>query len=166
MKKNVYVVFHNLHNAWFHKTISYMRNTTVNHCGIMIELSDKTLLYYHVGPNLGCKVGLAERYFERYVPLTTFLIGETDVSIKHLTSYAEDYPNTIPWKLILWELFKIRFWKPHCCGTFTSTYLRLAGFDVTIQVAPDALLKELKNADHYVERQGESWKDLVGKGDS
>jgi hypothetical protein len=165
MKKKVYVVFHALEDQWYHATVKKMRKSTITHCSIMIEFENSSLIYYHVGPYLGCRPAKAERYLKRVVPFSTFYIGETSTPIREIRSFTEQYPKFAPWKLIVWELFKIRLWKPKSCGHFTSNFLRLTGFGGTIHVAPDALFKELKNAHHYVEREGESWQDLVGKGD-
>ena len=39
------------------------------------------------------------------------------------------------------------------------------GFNIKTHMRPDDLLKELKNADNYVERQGKSWEDLLSTED-
>jgi hypothetical protein len=162
--KKVFVVFHSLSSEWYHEYVSKVRRTEVNHCGIMIELPDGYLLYYHCSPHSKWRKTEAMRFFKRYVPLSTFYIGTTSVLLKNLTSFADDGYCFPPWKLIAWHFvgrFIFPWWKPKGCGSFTCNILRSAGFNINNHVAPEMLLKELRDEHNYDEWIGESWKDLV-----
>tara|TARA_R100000664_G_C2732211_1_gene122507 strand:- start:211 stop:708 length:498 start_codon:yes stop_codon:yes gene_type:complete len=161
----VYVLFHELKRHWYHRTTSKMRKNPVNHCGVMLKLMNKSLIYYNTGPDIGCRLTWAERYLKRYPPFTTIHIGKTDLTFDECADLAKEECKITPWKLVLWEALKLRWWNPQSCGAFTSNLLRSLGYHVKIHVAPDTLLKELRNANNYVEWKGESWKDLVGTRD-
>ena len=164
IEKKVYVVFHSLSSEWYHYYVSKVRRSKVNHCGVMIEMPDGYLVYYHCSPYYKWRTTEGKRYLKRYVPLSTFYIGTTKVSLNNLVASIKDGYLFAPWKLILWHFvgrFLFPWYKPRGCGSFAHELLRSAGFDIKKHVAPDTLLKELRDEYNYVERQGESWKDLV-----
>jgi hypothetical protein len=164
MIKKVYVVFHSLDSEWYHQYVSKVRRTKINHCGILIELPEGYLVYYHCSPHNKWKTTEGKRYLKRYVPLSTVYVGTTSVSLNDLVSFASDGYLFSPWKLVAWHFigrFLCPWYKPRGCGSFTCDILRSAGFNIRKRVAPEVLLKELRDEYNYVERQGESWKDLV-----
>ena len=142
-----------------------MRGCSINHCGVLLKIAGKFLIYYNTGPDIGCRFMMAQRYFKRYPPYTTIYVGKTDLSFDSCADLAKDKCEISPWKLILWGALKLRWWKPQSCGSFTSNILRSLGCHVKIHVAPDTLLKELRDADNYVEWKGKGWEDLVSEGD-
>ena len=166
--KKLYVFFHSFDNAWYNAVVSKLRKTNINHCGIIVELSNKQWVLYNVGPYHKLKYMDGARYLERYPPTSVFYMGTTDIPLGILEGFIQDQYKIIPWKLIFWQVlgrFIFPQWIPKSCAAFASNYLQKAGHPLATHVAPDDLLKELKDADNYAERKGKGWKDFLGTTD-
>ena len=160
----VFVVFHALNEEWYSKLVTLSTGSSINHSGIMVRLPDNECVYYLTRVDRNWKLIDADRYFNTFPPHSYFYIGSTTYQDKKVINLDDEY-IVRPWKLMVWYYctrFIWPFWKPKGCTTFVSKVLQSMGFKIKTHGAPVKLLKELKNADHYIERQGESWKDLVG----
>jgi hypothetical protein len=161
---DVYVVFHCLDYDWYSRLTTRLSKTPINHCGIMVHTPTGEFVYYLTCVDRPWKMVSASHYFKIRPPHSIFYIGSTISQDRKVIDLKEEYIIR-PWKILTWFFltrFIWPFWKPKGCAVFVSKILQSMGFKVRTHVRPLELLRELKNANHYIERQGESWKDLVG----
>ena len=155
---DVYVVFHTLDYDWYSRLITRITKTPVNHCGIMVSPNGCNPLYFLTMVNKPWKKVLADSYFRIRPPYKMFYIGSTYHQSKKIINLEDEYIIK-PWQIILWHFvtrWVFPFWKPKSCVTFTTKTLQSMGFKVKNHTLPLKLLKELENADNYVEWKGTS----------
>mgnify|MGYP003117799991 CR=1 FL=1 len=155
---DVYVVFHTLDYDWYSRLITRLTGSPVNHCGIMVSPNGQSPVYFLTMVDKPYKKVDAAAYFRIRPPHRIFYIGSTFQQSSKIIDLDEAYIIT-PWKIILWYRFTryiFPFWKPNNCAIFTAKVLKSMGFKLKNHTLPLKLLKELEDADNYVEWKGES----------
>tara|TARA_R110002012_G_scaffold41819_7_gene114319 strand:- start:1151 stop:1660 length:510 start_codon:yes stop_codon:yes gene_type:complete len=164
---DVYVVFHTLEDDWYSRLITRLTKTPTNHCGIMVSPQGSSPVYYLTRVDKPMKAADGKAYLRLKPPQSIYYIGSTAQQQRKVLDLKKSYIIR-PWKILLWY-FVTRFiyppWKPQSCSMFSCKLLQSMGFNIKTHMRPDDLLKELKNADNYVERQGKSWEDLLSTED-
>tara|TARA_R100001198_G_scaffold95428_1_gene81419 strand:- start:733 stop:1215 length:483 start_codon:yes stop_codon:yes gene_type:complete len=155
---DVYVVFHMLDEDWYSRLITRITKTPINHCGIMVRPEGGDAVYYLTTVDKPWREVNAASYFRLSPPHRIFYAGSTYHQSSKIMNLEQEYIIR-PWQIILWNFvtrYVFPFWKPKSCVRFTVKTLKSMGFVIEDHTLPLKLLKELDNADYYVEWKGKS----------